>query len=119
MESAILTGSCVPYKDDSVENRSIGRNVRFLIDRKDSRHCFRLHRDRVYYLSEKMMRLAASFPRKFLISAGTCFGKFTKTSKFHLKVTCLEYLSQYAKVGVVLACCAPLPVLHTHKGRIG
>lgn len=78
--------------------RSIGRNVRFLVDRKDERFCFRLHRDRVFYLSERMMRLAASFPRKHLASAGTCFGKFTKSGKFHLKVTCLEYLAQYAKV---------------------
>ncbi|CAE7231832.1 hypothetical protein FNF27_00843 [Cafeteria roenbergensis] len=75
----------------------IGRNVRFLVDRKDERFCFRLHRDRVFYLSERMMRLAASFPRKHLASAGTCFGKFTKSGKFHLKVTCLEYLAQYAK----------------------
>jgi ribosome biogenesis protein Nip4 len=45
-----------------------------------------------------MMRLAASFPRKSLISMGTCFGKFTKSGKFLLKVTCLEYLSQFAKV---------------------
>ena len=77
--------------------------MRFLVDRRDERFCFRLHRDRVFYLSERMMRLAASFPRKYLTSAGTCFGKFTKSGKFHLKVTCLEYLAQYAKVSPVRA----------------
>lgn len=32
------------------------------------------------------------------MSLGTCFGKFTKSGKFHLKVTCLDYLAQHAKV---------------------
>lgn len=28
---------------------------------------------------------------------GTCFGKFTKTGKFKLHITCLDYVSLYAK----------------------
>lgn len=28
---------------------------------------------------------------------GTCFGKFTKGGKFRLSITCLDYLSKYAK----------------------
>ncbi len=32
------------------------------------------------------------------VMAGTCFGKFTKTKKFKLHVTCLDYLAPYAKV---------------------
>lgn len=28
----------------------IGRNIKFLIDRPDEPHCFRLHNDRVYYV---------------------------------------------------------------------
>ncbi len=34
------------------------------------------------------------------VSVGTCFGKFTKTKKFRLHITCLDYLAQYAKVRV-------------------
>lgn len=80
--------------------RSIGRNIKQLIDRKDDRHCFRMHKDRVYYVSERMMRLATSIPRRELLALGTCFGKFTKSGRFMLKVTCLDYLAQFAKYKV-------------------
>lgn len=30
--------------------RSIGENIQLLVDRPDGTYCFRLHRDRVYYL---------------------------------------------------------------------
>jgi len=31
---------------------------------------------------------------------GTCFGKFTKSLKFRLHITCLDYLAQFAKYKV-------------------
>ena len=31
-----------------------------------------------------------------LKSIGTCFGKFTKSGKFHLVVTCLDQIAKYA-----------------------
>lgn len=43
--------------------------------------------------------MAASVPRDNLVSPGTCFGKFTKTQKFRLSVTALDFLAPYAKVG--------------------
>lgn len=33
-----------------------------------------------------------------IISIGTCFGKFTKSGKFRLHITALDYLSPYAQV---------------------
>uniref|UniRef100_A0A8C5IR71 60S ribosome subunit biogenesis protein NIP7 pre-PUA domain-containing protein n=1 Tax=Junco hyemalis TaxID=40217 RepID=A0A8C5IR71_JUNHY len=78
---------------------SIGENIQLLVDRPDGTYCFRLHRDRVYYLSEKLLKLAASVPRESLVAPGTCFGKFTKSQKFRLSVTALDYLAPYAKVG--------------------
>lgn len=36
--------------------------------------------------------------RESLLSLGTCFGKFTKSGKFRLHITALDYVSQYAKV---------------------
>lgn len=77
-----------------------GKNVVHLIDRPDEIYCFRLHRDRVYYVSERAMRLAASVARPNLISLGTCFGKFSKSGKFKLHITALDYLAQYAKYKV-------------------
>src|SRR5262249_36499679 len=48
-----------------------------------------------------VMKKAISCGRKQLISLGTCFGKFTKTGKFKLHVTAIDYLAQYAKVRVL------------------
>lgn len=84
----------------------IGRNIVALIERPDDvffiltfqPHCFRLHRDRVYYVSEHLMKRAVSVGRDNLISLGVCFGKFTKTGKFRLHITSLDVLAQYAKV---------------------
>lgn len=45
------------------------------------------------------MRQATSVSRDTLLSLGTCFGKFTKTGKFRLHITALDYIAQYAKVG--------------------
>lgn len=48
--------------------------------------------------SEKILKLATNFSREKLVSVGTCFGKFTKTSKFRLHITALDFLAPYAKV---------------------
>lgn len=77
---------------------SIGDNVKCLLDRPEGVYCFRLHKERVYYASERMVKLAATMERKNLISFGTCFGKFTHTRKFRLHITALEFLAPYAKV---------------------
>uniref|UniRef100_A0A8D0L4S9 Nucleolar pre-rRNA processing protein NIP7 n=1 Tax=Sphenodon punctatus TaxID=8508 RepID=A0A8D0L4S9_SPHPU len=75
----------------------IGENLRLLLERPDGSYCFRLHRDRVYYVSERILKLATNIPRENLASLGTCFGKFTKTQKFRLHITALDYLAPYAK----------------------
>ncbi|XP_065556647.1 60S ribosome subunit biogenesis protein NIP7 homolog [Artemia franciscana] len=78
-------------------SKFIGENIKLLIDRSDGPYCFRLHKDRVYYMSEEVLRKAAVIDKDSLISIGTCFGKFTKTKKFHLHITALEYLAPYAQ----------------------
>jgi len=102
----------------------IGRNIKFLIDRNDEEHCFRLHKEKVYYLSVKLLKAADVFSRDELISVGTCFGKFTKTRKFRLHITCLEYLAAYAKFKIWIKPSGVMPflygnnVLKAHLGRI-
>ena len=66
------------------------------------------------------MRKATNVGRTELMSLGTCFGKFTKSRKFKLHVTCLDHIAQYAKVPtlalplpscngqVLLSACSPL-----------
>ena len=94
-------------------HRPQGKNLVHLIDRPDETYCFRLHRDRVYYVPERAMRLAASVARPNLISLGTCFGKFSKGGKFKLHITALDYLAQYAKFKV----CANALVLFDPQRR--
>lgn len=85
---------------DFLTNFFQGKNLVHLIDRPDDPYCFRLHKDRVYYVSESTMRLSVSVARPNLISLGTCFGKFSKSGKFKLHITALDYLAQYAKFKV-------------------
>ncbi|KAI0639715.1 secretory pathway protein Sec39-domain-containing protein [Trametes polyzona] len=102
----------------------IGKNLVHLIDREDEPHCFRLQKDRVFYVSESSMKLAISVARPNLISLGTCFGKFTKSGKFKLHITALDYLAQYAKYKVWIKPNGEMPflygnhVLKAHLGRI-
>ncbi|KAI7802252.1 60S ribosome subunit biogenesis protein NIP7 homolog [Triplophysa rosa] len=81
-------------------SKYIGENIKLLVDRPDGTYCFRLHNDRVYYMSEKMLKLATNIARNKLVSVGTCFGKFTKTQKFRLHITALDFLAPYAKFKV-------------------
>eukprot|EP01147_Barroeca_monosierra_P008785 gene8785-1160_t len=76
--------------------RYIGSNIRTLLERPDGQWCFRLHKDRVFYMSEQTMRLATNIGRENLISLGTCFGKFNRKGKFRLHITALPYLAPYA-----------------------
>lgn len=102
----------------------IGRNIRFLIDRPDEEYCFRMQKDRIYYLSERVMKQALASEKEQLVSLGTCFGKFTKSKKFKLHMTCLEYLAQYAKYKVWIKPSGEMSflygnhVLKAHLGRI-
>ncbi|KAG2185825.1 hypothetical protein NQZ79_g6980 [Umbelopsis isabellina] len=102
----------------------IGSNIKHLIDRPDETYCFRLHRDRVYYVSESIMRKAVSIGRDQLGSLGVCFGKMTKTGKFRLHITALDYLAQYAKHKMWVKPNGEMPFLYgnhvvkAHLGRV-
>jgi 60S ribosome subunit biogenesis protein NIP7 len=102
----------------------IGRSITSLIDRPSEPHVFRLHKDRVYYVTCQLANLATSLPRTTLLSLGTCFGKFSKTGKFRLHVTALDYLAQYTTYKVWVKPNGEMPflygnhVLKAHVGRI-
>lgn len=78
----------------------MGKAVEKMINRSDERHCFRLIKDRVYYISESLMKASNSVRREDLLHVGVCMGKFSKSGKFRLHITSLEFLSQYAKYKV-------------------
>jgi hypothetical protein len=93
---------------------SIGVNVKLLIDRPDGTYCFREKKDRVYYISEKLLHLAHTVKPDHLISAGTCFGKFTKTNKFRLHITALTYIAPYAPFKIWVKPSAEQQFLYGH-----
>ncbi len=90
----------------------LGRNVSALLDRADEAHVFRLHKERVYYLSERLMRAAATVARDDLVCMGTCFGKFTKSRAFRLKVTALPHMAAHARFKVWLKPSAEMSFLY-------
>ncbi|KAH8288439.1 hypothetical protein KR054_002712 [Drosophila jambulina] len=81
-------------------SKYIGTNVKQLIDRPDGTYCFREHKDRVYYVSERILKLSECFGYKQLVCVGTCFGKFSKTNKLKFQITALNYLAPYAQYKV-------------------
>ena len=100
----------------------IGPGIKALIECPDGRWGFRLHRDRVYYISEAMVRHASALPRDQLVALGCLFGKFTKTKKFRLHVTCLDYVAQHAQYRVWLKPAAEQSFLygnHVLKAGLG
>ena len=75
----------------------VGKNLKNIVDRADQPHCFRLHKKRVYYVREDIMKRATSISRDQLVSLGVCVGKFTHSDKFRLTIGALELLAAHAK----------------------
>ena len=101
----------------------IGRNIALLVDAGSADpHVFRVQKDRVYYISDKVSKFATSVARKQLMSLGVCFGKFTKTGKFRLHITSLSYLAKHAKYKVWIKTNGEMPFLygnHVLKAHVG
>ncbi|GMH60155.1 hypothetical protein TL16_g02986, partial [Triparma laevis f. inornata] len=74
----------------------IGKNIQHLLQNKTEAHAFRLLKDRVYYVSESLLKAAPNLPADTVLSIGTCMGKFTKGKKFKLHITSLDVLNRYA-----------------------
>ena len=103
-------------------SKYIGPGIKALIESPDGRWCFRLHRDRVYYISEHMVKHASALPKDQLVSLGCLFGKFTKSKKFRLHVTCLDYVAKHAQHRVWLKPSAEQAFLygnHVNKAGLG
>lgn len=100
----------------------IGRNIKALVDRPDDPHCFRLHRQRVFYVRESLMRRATCVARDKLASFGLCVGRLTHSGKFRLTIGCLDLLAQHAKYKVWVKPAAEMQFLygsHVLKGGLG
>ncbi|XP_075210083.1 60S ribosome subunit biogenesis protein NIP7 homolog isoform X2 [Lycorma delicatula] len=96
-------------------SKFIGTNVKLLIDRPDGQYVFREHKDRIYYVSEKNLKLGETIAPDHFVSIGTCFGKFTKTGRFMLHITALNYLAPYAQFKIWLKPSAEQQFLYGHN----
>lgn len=100
----------------------IGRNIAHLVDNPKDPHVFRLQKDRVYYVPDRIARLAVLVARANLMLVGICFGKFTKTGKFRLHITALKHIAHHAKYRVWIKTNGEMPFLygnHVLKAHVG
>eukprot|EP00850_Spirogloea_muscicola_P015088 SM000113S24044 [mRNA] locus=s113:134118:135218:+ [translate_table: standard] len=105
----------------------VGSNLRHVVERKApdgdaGGYCFRLHRQRVYYVAEALVKRATNVSREKLAALGTCLGKFTKGGKFRLGITALDILAAHAKFKLWLKPSAEMSFLydnHVLKSGLG
>ncbi|CAA3033531.1 60S ribosome subunit biogenesis protein NIP7 homolog [Olea europaea var. sylvestris] len=91
-------------------------------DPNPGRYCFRLQKNRVYYVSESLVKRATNIKREKLVSMGTQIGKFTKSDKFHLTIQGLNLLAANAKHKVWLKPTSEMSFLYGNsvlKGGVG
>ncbi|XP_047045091.1 60S ribosome subunit biogenesis protein NIP7 homolog [Lolium rigidum] len=83
-----------------------GPNLKHLLERPSAegpdaepgRYCLRLHKNRVFYASESLVRRATAVSRVRLAGVvGTPIGKFTHGGAFHLTVHALDLLAAHAR----------------------
>ncbi|VFQ76316.1 unnamed protein product [Cuscuta campestris] len=108
----------------------VGNNLKNIVespshegpDQAPGRYCFRLQKNRVYYVSESIVKRAISIKKDNLISLGTQIGKFTKGDKFHLTIQSLTLLAAHAKHKVWLKPTSEMSFLYGNnvlKGGVG
>ena len=59
--------------------------------------CFRLHKQRVYYVKDEIVKRATNISREQLVTLGQNIGKFTHSGKFRLTIGALDLLAQHGK----------------------
>jgi len=112
-------------------HKFVGANLKHIVERSSGEgpdtkagglYCFRLHKNRVYYVSEALVKRATNISRDRLVSLGTCIGKFTKSGKFQLTIQSLDLLAAHAKRKIWLKPTAEMSFLygnHVLKGGLG
>ncbi|KAL6960631.1 hypothetical protein U1Q18_024146 [Sarracenia purpurea var. burkii] len=86
------------------------------------RYCFRLQKNRVFYVSESLVRRATNIKRDKLVSMGTQIGNFTKGDRFRLTIQGLNLLAANAKHKVWLKPTSEMSFLYGNnvlKGGLG
>jgi 60S ribosome subunit biogenesis protein NIP7 len=91
----------------------VGSDVETFLRKKDKEsYCFRLHKNKIYYIRESVMRKSTNISRDKLVSLGTQIGKFTHSGKFRLTITSLDLIAEFAKNKVWLKSSAEMSYLY-------
>lgn len=69
-------GACVQELKSVLEKlfKFVGKNVKSLVEREDEAYCFRLHKNRVYHVREKLMKKATNVRHCTPLACPTQFG---------------------------------------------
>nr|CCC94240.1 RNA-binding protein [Trypanosoma congolense IL3000] len=59
-------------------------------------YVFRLHKSRIWYMPQRLARLASCVAKSNLMGIGVLFAKVTHNGHVRLQVTALEYIAQYS-----------------------
>ncbi|KAE9609592.1 hypothetical protein Lal_00006308 [Lupinus albus] len=108
----------------------VGNNLKNIVDNPShegpdstpARYCFRLHKNKIYYTSDSIVKRATNISRTNLVSVGTCIGKYTHGGSFHLTIQALSLLASNAKHKVWLKPQSEMSFLygnHVLKSAIG
>lgn len=108
----------------------VGNNLKNIVenpshegpDSNPGRYCFRLHKNKIFYASESLVKRATNVARPNLVSLGTCIGKYAHGGSFHLTVQALNLLAANAKHKVWLKPQSEMSFLygnHVLKGALG
>ncbi len=90
----------------------IGDALEYLINGAQEKSVFRLIKDRVFFINSTIANMTSNVPREELLSAGILIGKFTKSGKFRLNITCLDYLAKYCKNKIWVKSGGEMPYLY-------
>ena len=74
----------------------IGANTKHLIERKDEPWCFRFHNNRIWYMPQRIAKLASSVAKVNLMAIGILMAKVTHHGHIRIQITALEQLAQFA-----------------------
>ncbi|CAL6001951.1 Ribosome_subunit biogenesis protein NIP7 [Hexamita inflata] len=90
----------------------VGDNSERLLTRTDGNYVFRLIKNRIYYMSEQLAKQCPTSDARKLHGAGILVGKLTHNGHFHINITCLPLLEQFASHKIWLTKSAELQFLY-------
>jgi len=103
-------------------HKFLGKNLKNLVERTDEDHVFRLHKNRIFYVRESLLRRATNVAGDKLVHLGSCVGKMTHSGNFRLTIGCLDLLASQAKYKVWVKPAAEMSLLygnHVLKSGLG